>query len=99
MPDSRKQEVDLRETLNFTKNYILEVPEGYEVTYIPEDVSFGDDKFSCSIGYEKNDKEVVYNYNLCLDVIWLNPDQFSEWNTFIKNLKKSYRENIILTKK
>jgi len=99
MPDSRKQALDLRQTFNFKKNYILEVPEGYEVTYLPEDVSFGDDNFNCSIKYAQNNTEVEYVYDLCLDQIWLEPVEFSEWNTFIKNLKKSYRENIILTKK
>ena len=99
MPESRKQDVDLNQTYNFKKSYVLEVPEGYEVTYVPDDVSFGDDKFSCSIKYSKTGKEVVYDYDMCLDIIWLKPEHFSEWNTFIKNLKKSYRENIILTKK
>ena len=99
MPDSRTQAVDFRQTMNFTKNYVLEIPQGYEVTYMPDDVSFGDDQFSCSIKYKEDNSEVTYSYDLCLDSIWLEPGDFSKWNTFIRDLKKSYRENIILTKK
>jgi len=99
MPERRTQAVDFRQTMNFTKNYVLEVPQGYEVSYMPDDVTFGDDQFSCSIKYKEDNSEVTYSYDLCLDSIWLEPEDFSKWNTFIKDLKKSYRENIILTKK
>lgn len=99
IPESRKQALDLEKTYNFKKKYILEIPQGYELTYVPEDVSLGDEDFSCSIQYFKNDNELTYSYNFCQGNLWLEPNQFPKWNNFIKDLKKSYRENIILTKK
>lgn len=99
IPASRKQSIDFQKTHYFTKNYILEIPEGHTVTYIPEEVSFGDEDYSCSIKYIETDTEISYQFELCLNILWLESEDFPKWNTFIKQLKKAYRENIILTKK
>lgn len=97
--DNRTQSIDLKETSNYKKNYTLEIPDGYIVSYMPEDFSFGEGDLSCSITYSEINGFVHYSYDLCLNTLWLETKDFPIWNDFIKKLKKSYRENIILSKK
>lgn len=96
IPSSRTQAIDLAKTHFFTKDYILEIPEGYAITYKPEDITIGDEDYSCTIKYMENNDELTYHYELCLDTLWLESQDFPKWNKFIKQLKKAYRENIIL---
>jgi len=98
IPDHRKTSIDLRTTYNYTKEYVLEIPAGYAATYIPEDFSYDGDGYSVQINYVNNNDKIIYNYDLCIDKLWIHPEEFDAWSEFINNLKSNYRENVILTK-
>ena len=78
---------------------ILDLPEGYKVNYLPEDVHFKNDKFSVDITYKEINGQVIYSYSLTRDFRFLYEEDFKVWNAFITQLREAYSEAIILKKK
>tara|TARA_B100000963_G_C22602435_1_gene660880 strand:- start:88 stop:2040 length:1953 start_codon:yes stop_codon:yes gene_type:complete len=88
-----KYKVDLRYQVDF------EIPKGSEVSYIPKNTQFKTDDFGFNIVYEKKAKKIVLKKNIYVDTIMLEEPQFEEWNSMIKELKKAYKEVVIIKKK
>ncbi|MDI3521152.1 DUF3857 domain-containing protein [Anaerophaga thermohalophila] len=76
----------------------FEIPEGYEVTYVPDDGKSERDNFSVSFSYSKEDKAIVLKKQLKFNFFVLTDEQISEWNNFISFLKQQYRSSIVLKK-
>ncbi len=83
-----------------TKKYVtkLIIPKGYEVTYIPKDDTFNNEKFSFKINYRKEQDTVILEKEYILNFFTLLEDQIPEWNKMIKALNKNYRRTIVLKK-
>ena len=83
-------------------NYVftLEVPEGYEVDYVPENFFVdGGDLFHVKINYNQDIKgKITYSFDLLLDYIMLDVDRVPEMKELGKKLKNAYKETIILKK-
>jgi hypothetical protein len=78
---------------------ILEIPEDYEPSYIPADVSFDNDVFSFSINYTNNAGHITMDKTFQVKYLLLTPAQFESHNKAVKELTNAYREAIILSKK
>jgi hypothetical protein len=76
----------------------FEVPQDYEVTYVPEDGKFERDNFSVSFSYFKEDKAIVLRKQLKFKFFVLVDEQISEWNNLVSYLKQQYRSSIVLKK-
>ena len=78
----------------------MEIPEGYEVTYIPEGFKYEHEDFMFEVEIkkdEKNDQVVVKTvYNI--DHLILKAEHFEAWNEMIKKLNKTYSEVITFKK-
>lgn len=83
-------------------NYVftLEVPEGYKVDYVPENLFVdGGDLFHVKINYYKDTQgKITYSFDLLLDYIMLDVDRVPEMKELGKKLKNAYKETIILKK-
>lgn len=86
----------------FTKTYdfknTLEIPEAYEIEYLPENFKVSNDFFSAEIKYSQEGEKLVYEFKAVLDFIILTPDQQSEFNNLLEDLEKAFKEVIILKK-
>jgi len=82
-----------------TMNVFLEIPAGYEISYVPESTSASTDFNGYYIRYEKVSptllrmEEQVYE-----DYLELSTDKFSAWNDVRKSRVNSYSEVVILKK-
>ncbi len=85
---------------HFKESYItsLEIPEGYQVSYMPNDGSFSEDEFNFDISYREKDNQVVMTYNIEFEFLLLLKDDIPRWNKMIKALNKHYRSSIVLKK-
>ena len=81
--------------------YTLEIPEGYEIDYVPEDLFVdGGDKFYVKIIYDQSKPgEITYYFDLKLDFIILEKELVPQMESLGKKLKSAYKETIILKKK
>lgn len=78
---------------------ILEIPESYAPSYIPENISYENDLFSFSITYEHTSgNEIIMDRTFQVKYLLLEPEQFDAHNQAVKELTNAYREAIILSK-
>jgi hypothetical protein len=75
------------------------IPEGYEVEYVPTSAEFKNDKFGFKITYTKTGNEVKQVKRVYINTLMLEAVQFDDWNEFLNQLNKAYKETLVLTKK
>jgi transglutaminase-like putative cysteine protease len=78
--------------------FCIEVPENYEVSYLPEDRSYLDDDFSFEIDYVVKENTVIIRQDININTIHLKTSQFDSWNKMIRGLFSAYKESIVLSK-
>lgn len=69
-----------------------EIPEGFELEYMPSPKSYSHDRFGMSIQYTSNEKGIKMRRILYIKDRTIRLEDFEDWNDFIKLLKKSYTE-------
>jgi len=77
----------------------LEIPEGYEVTYLPESVVLTEDLFTFKNTYSVEGNKVVLQQEGLLDFIQLKKENFASWNKFLKDINDARFQSIVFTKK
>ncbi|HEX5168332.1 MAG TPA: hypothetical protein VFW11_04115, partial [Cyclobacteriaceae bacterium] len=77
----------------------LEIPDGYEVDYIPSNTKYDGKSIGIDVTYETIGQKIVMHKTFYIDFLLMNPDQFSEWNESVKHISEVYKEAIILKKK
>ncbi len=96
--DDRKNDIDF----DFKDQYIfkssLEIPEGYRVDYIPNNVNMSNEYLSFSILYEVNEDRIIYEHIMSSNFLRLTIAQQKEVNNFIKKAESSYNEVVVLKK-
>ncbi|MGB0176132.1 MAG: DUF3857 domain-containing transglutaminase family protein [Owenweeksia sp.] len=85
-------------TYKINRKMVLEVPEGYKVSYLPEAQKQWYDDFGFSLDYTIQDKLVLYNLTIDVNTLRIEPEQFETWNAMIKDLNRSFAETLILKK-
>lgn len=76
----------------------LEIPEGYRISDVPEDVSNNDENFGYKINYQSNDSEIIVEKEFYEDYLLLEPTDFDSWNELILEYAKACRKVIALEK-
>ncbi|MDT0690262.1 DUF3857 domain-containing protein [Salegentibacter sp. F188] len=96
--ENRKHEVeyDYKSSYNYTT--ILEIPEGYALEYLPENVQISNNFLNSSVTYNLEDNKIIYNHKADLNFLILDLAQQKEVNALIKQMDKAYQEIIILKK-
>ncbi|MEN8203857.1 MAG: DUF3857 domain-containing protein [Bacteroidota bacterium] len=82
---------------SYENHFCLEIPEGYELSMLPDEHRFQADGFSGHIRYELVDGAIWYHQSIAVNTLFIQPEELSAWTGFIKDLEKTYRTSIILT--
>ncbi|WP_188547338.1 DUF3857 domain-containing protein [Hymenobacter qilianensis] len=77
----------------------FEIPAGYDIEHLPENVQTQDAVLGFSIRYERQGNKIVQEKELYMDCLLLEPAQFAQWNTVVDKLGAAYRDVLILKKK
>ncbi len=95
------RELEIARKFRNSLNYVvtLNIPKGYEASYLPEDIKFDHELFSFTTDYEKGDGTITLTTKIVNDYNLLKKKDFNSWNTMIKEMKKAYNESVILKKK
>ena len=78
---------------------VINIPEGYEIGYKPENVSFNGSKMSFAVSYVAMPKQIIVTTEMGTDFLILSLSEMSEWNKMIDVMDNAYKENIVLKKK
>lgn len=76
----------------------LEVPNGYEIEYLPENLEVKNDFVSASISYSLSGNIISYNHTINLDFLTLDLAAQKEVNSLIRKVEKAYKEIIVFKK-
>ena len=97
--DDKKYDKKIDHT--YSKNYttILNIPEGYVASFIPETRSFENPNYGYNITYTQKNNTIIQNKSIYVNTLSIKKDDFESWNEFIKSLIKGYKKSIILEQK
>jgi Transglutaminase-like superfamily len=79
--------------------YVLEIPTGYEIEYLPASRHHEGPVLSFESNYRQSGSRIILSSKLSRHTLLLEADQFNNWNTAIRELSAAYKESIILKKK
>ncbi len=77
-------------------SYQLNIPDGYEVDYIPEAGKYDDEEFGFEIRYEQKDKAIILHSEVYINHLMLKKNKFKAWNEMIDAISEAYQEVIVL---
>ncbi len=84
---------------NINKQVVtLDIPKGYHVSYLPPNAEKKvNGLLNYKITYTKNAKQVVLVKEYDLQTLYVNREQFAAQNAIVDELKKQYKESVVLT--
>ncbi|MCB0383332.1 MAG: DUF3857 domain-containing protein, partial [Psychroserpens sp.] len=88
------KKIDYKFERHFTTHF--QIPEGYKVSYVPDEMSFEDANYGFKIQYELNDDVITQTKTMYVKTLSIQNTDFEDWNRFIKSLQKAYKKSIIL---
>lgn len=77
---------------------VLNIPEGYKVSYLPSGKSFHNDVWGFDITYEQKKNQVIMTQSFENNYLLLPVEKFAAWNKVLENLFPLYKETISLSK-
>lgn len=78
---------------------IINIPEGYKVSYLPDSKSFRNEVWGFSISYEQKQNQVILTQHFENNDLLLQPDKFQAWNKVLEYLFPLYKETVSFEKK
>jgi hypothetical protein len=96
--ETRQSDMDFGEKLH--KKYFIElqIPEGFKIASLPENLTISDPEFSFIINYKAEGNKIIYNKELIIHQGIIKKSSFSKWNAAIKQLTRAYENQIVLKK-
>ena len=78
---------------------VLEIPEGYKLSYKPESKRYKNEVWGFELLYEEKKNQVILTQNFENNDLLLPVVKFQAWNKVLENLFPAYKETISLSKK
>jgi len=97
--EDRKYGIEFDYKRQFSYTNIIEILDGYEVSYLPTSVSYSNDLISINLSYSTDKNKIVCKQDVVFNFIKLNKEQQQKVNTFVEKTEKASKEIIILKKK
>ncbi|SDX43317.1 DUF3857 domain-containing protein [Aequorivita viscosa] len=95
---NRKRDIEIEYKNQYTLEAEFEIPEGYQVDYLPESQSFANDYLKATISYANVEGKIKYKHTVTCDYLILNHEQQKEVNELITNVERAYKEVVTFTK-
>ncbi|MBI1780967.1 MAG: transglutaminase domain-containing protein, partial [Sphingobacteriales bacterium] len=99
--DYPKRKSPIESSFLYTKKYVivLNIPDGYKISYLPSGKSFHNEVWGFDLSYEQKAQQVIYTLQFDNNQLLLTPDKFEAWNKVLENLIPMYKESVSLEKK
>ena len=78
--------------------YLFNIPEGYEVEYLPEGLTVSSQYFDSSIKYELNGNQIIYSHSYQLNELTFDTSDLKKVNELVEKFESQYKELIVLKK-
>ena len=77
-------------------NSALDIPIGYKVTYLPENVNYNGPLGGFKMNYSVKENMIIHTCYFYLNTLMIYPKDFDEWNKMIRLLSRAYNESVTL---
>jgi transglutaminase-like putative cysteine protease len=98
LKEDRQNDVDFGEKIFRKTKIVFEIPSGYKINHIPENLIISDPEFSFTLNYQVQGNTLVYTKEISVEHGLIIKSSFSKWNEAIRRLSKSYSDQVILSK-
>ncbi|MGJ8665478.1 MAG: transglutaminase-like domain-containing protein [Patiriisocius sp.] len=96
--DDRKLPIEYEYQSLFTYKTTFNIPEGYTVEYLPENVLLNNNYVYFSINYTLEGNQIIYEIKNTQNFLTLDVEQQKEVNSLIKKAAKAQKEVVVLKK-
>ena len=76
----------------------LQIPEGYKVTKMPENISIITDDYTIAMKYEIKGNTLEYTKQFQFKNGIIKSSNFNDWKNHHTTIQKNYSEQVVLTK-
>lgn len=76
----------------------LQIPDGYKVTKVPENISIITDDYTISMKYEIKGSTLIYTKQFLFKNGIIKSSKFNDWKNHYAEIQKNYSEQVVLTK-
>jgi hypothetical protein len=99
--DTSKRKIGVENNFKYTvtRYTLFDIPETYEVEYLPKNFSYSDNLMEFSINYTKENHRVVSRQFIKSNTLFMMPSDFGKWNAAVKKISDQYKEQLVLQKK
>lgn len=80
------------------QNHILEIPEGYSVSYKPDDLVVDNIYYRVEIKYTSHKKQLIATQRITSKSLFIDPADFVKWNKDLPAIQSHYKEQVVLEK-
>ncbi len=80
------------------QNHILEIPEGYIVSYKPNDLLVDNEYYRVEIKYTSGQQHLVATQRITSKSLFIDPADFVKWNKDLPAIQSHYKEQVVLEK-
>ncbi len=80
------------------QNHILEIPEGYMVSYKPNDLVVDNEYYRVEIKYTSSRQRLVATQRITSKSLFIDPVDFVKWNKDLPAIQSHYKEQVVLEK-
>jgi hypothetical protein len=95
-----ERKVPLANSFKYSRRYvtILNIPDGYKLSYLPKSKSYHNKVWGFDLNYEQKDNQVILIQQFDNENMVITNDQFALWNNVLDNLFPLYKEILSLSK-
>lgn len=80
------------------QNHILEIPDGYTVSYKPDDLLVDNAWYRVEIKYTTGQKQLIATQRITSKSLFIDPADFVKWNKDLPAIQSHYKEQVVLEK-
>jgi Domain of Unknown Function with PDB structure (DUF3857)/Transglutaminase-like superfamily len=88
------KKIDHKFKKKFVTTFII--PEGYKAGYIPEELTYDNEKFGFKISYSKEGNIITQHKLIYVNTLSVDNSEFESWNDFIQSLTRAYKKSITI---
>ncbi len=92
----RKTPVSANYKFEKTQVYVLELPRGAAIKYLPQNQKYDSEYFGFSVEYTRSSEQIILKHSVYSNYLILPISEYKKWNEMIKQLHQAYRQNIVL---
>lgn len=99
--DTAKRKVDIENEYLYTirQVHILEIPAGYTVSYVPQNIAVTNDVIDFSIEYKQVAGKIIATQKMVSKKLYIQPGDFAAYNSALAKVSPYFKEQVVLKKK